>query len=96
MMPCTECPTDRRSLAVLHTHTGDLCPAHTRAYLRIYDRAALLSIAAGGGPRNQAERDVVYCPLCSCRKNGWADEPNGIDESCEDRDCPCHDETEAT
>lgn len=34
-----------------------------------------------------------YCPRCSCRKNGYADEANGRDESCTDDDCACHNET---
>jgi hypothetical protein len=33
-----------------------------------------------------------YCPACSCRKNGYVQEPNHVDEGCMDEQCCCHDE----
>lgn len=32
----------------------------------------------------------AYCPLCSCNKNGYVDEPNMITEVCDSSQCPCH------
>ena len=59
--------------------------------LRYYARSALMRIAAGGGPANQAEHDVVYCRVCNCNKSGHLEEPNLVTEACSDPDCACHD-----
>lgn len=37
-----------------------------------------------------------YCPVCSCRKTGWVDEPNGRDEGCRYEACLCHSESTVT
>jgi hypothetical protein len=63
--------------------------------LRVGDSARVLRIAAGGGPRSDADSFAVYCPLCGCNKSGYASEPNGRTEACENGACACHDE-EAT
>lgn len=35
---------------------------------------------------------LAYCPLCSCRKSGDVDEPNGVDEGCARETCRCHED----
>ena len=62
------------------------------ARCRDYDRRKLLSIAAGGGPRSQADYEVVYCPFCNCNKSGDARQPNYVTEACDDAGCLCHNE----
>ena len=62
----------------------------TLADLRTYDRRELLTIAAGGGPRNDRERAVCFCPACGCNKSGDLTQPNVKTEACDDPRCPCH------
>src|SRR5689334_10673351 len=84
--------TNEGTMWVCGKHLGSIVDVAT---LRTYDKRKLMTIAAGGGPRNRAEDEIVYCKFCNCRKNGWADEPNHVDESCVDPSCPCHNEPEA-
>ena len=61
--------------------------------LRCSRRAGeVLTIAAGGGPRNSWEELAVYCPLCNCNKSDERIEPNPVTEACRDARCLCHDE----
>lgn len=71
------------------------CEPYDTAELRTYSPSVYRHIAAGGGPRNRFEADLIFCPLCACPKSGCKDTPNQVQSlSCADEDCPCHQEEE--